>query len=185
MPPGSARPSSRAAMFTPSPNRSPPRTITSPTCTPIRNLSVAPQACADQPGEGLLNRNGALDGIHCAGELGQDAITSRVGDPSAMLGNQPVHDLRDRRSGSGGSQPRPAPSGASSLPRQPRRWPPAVARPYPVVGASHSPGSFAVIMIRLAWGHVDDFLRAITEGARRGLKGDFCWASLIQAHRPS
>ena len=38
-PPGCARAWRRAAMFTPSPNRSPPFTITSPACTPMRNSS--------------------------------------------------------------------------------------------------------------------------------------------------
>jgi hypothetical protein len=41
----------------------------------------------------LLDRNGTLDGSDHALELGQDAITGRIGDPPAMVGNEPVHDL--------------------------------------------------------------------------------------------
>ena len=46
----------------------------------------------------LLNRHRALNRIHGARELREHAIASRVGDPAAMLGDEPVHDL------AGGSQ---------------------------------------------------------------------------------
>ena len=41
----------------------------------------------------LLHRDGALDGIHGAWELRQHAVPCRVGDPAAMVLNQPIHDL--------------------------------------------------------------------------------------------
>ena len=43
--------------------------------------------------ECLLHVNSTLDGIDGAGELGQNAITSGIGDPPAVLGDQPIHDL--------------------------------------------------------------------------------------------
>nr|WP_247654407.1 hypothetical protein [Microvirga sp. HBU67558] len=53
--------------------------------------------------ESLLDSDGALDGIDNAGELGQDAIPSRIGDPPAVLGDQPVHRLTVSRQGPQGS----------------------------------------------------------------------------------
>src|SRR3954447_18664358 len=41
----------------------------------------------------LLHLDGALDGIHRARELGKHAIASGVGDPAAVVPNQPIHDL--------------------------------------------------------------------------------------------
>ncbi|HKH84670.1 MAG TPA: hypothetical protein VKA25_13355 [Gemmatimonadales bacterium] len=40
----------------------------------------------------LLNRYGTFDSIHDARELGQDAIASRIGDPSAVLGYKAIHN---------------------------------------------------------------------------------------------
>ena len=93
IPPGLAIPSSRAAIFTLSPSRSPPRTITSPTCTPIRNADDDPQKHPGSFARGHPGLCSALDGIHRARELGQDTIASRVRDPPTMVSNQPVHDL--------------------------------------------------------------------------------------------
>ena len=102
MPPGSAKPSRRAATFTPSPSRSPPRTTTSPDMDADPELKAAILGLSGaRLCELLLNRHGALDGIDRARELGQHAVASRVGDPAAMVPNQPVHDLA---SGSEGAQ---------------------------------------------------------------------------------
>jgi hypothetical protein len=45
----------------------------------------------------LLNGDGALDGIHRAGEFAQDAIASGVSDPPAMLRDMAIHDLASSR----------------------------------------------------------------------------------------
>jgi hypothetical protein len=44
-------------------------------------------------GEGILDLDGALDGINCAGELGQNTVASRIGNSSAVLSDQTIHDL--------------------------------------------------------------------------------------------
>ena len=44
-------------------------------------------------GKRCLHGVGTLDGIDSAGELGDDTVASGVGDPSAMLDYEPVHDL--------------------------------------------------------------------------------------------
>ena len=44
-------------------------------------------------GEPRLCLDGALDGFYGAGELGEDAIASGVGDPTAVLGNKTIHGL--------------------------------------------------------------------------------------------
>jgi hypothetical protein len=44
-------------------------------------------------GKRLLNPNGAFDGINRTGELGQNTISSRIGNPPTVLGDQLVHDL--------------------------------------------------------------------------------------------
>jgi hypothetical protein len=41
----------------------------------------------------MLYVYGTLNGIHGAGELGQNTIASGVGDPSSMLCDEPIHDL--------------------------------------------------------------------------------------------
>jgi hypothetical protein len=41
---------------------------------------------------GLLNFDGALHGIHGAGEIGKDAVASSVEDPTAMRGDQAIDD---------------------------------------------------------------------------------------------
>jgi hypothetical protein len=46
-----------------------------------------------QISQGLLDLDRALNGVHSAGELGQDAIASGIGDFAPMLGNKPVHHL--------------------------------------------------------------------------------------------
>ena len=43
-------------------------------------------------GDGLLNRDRALHGIHGTGEIGDETVTCRVEDPTAMRGDQPVDD---------------------------------------------------------------------------------------------
>jgi hypothetical protein len=43
--------------------------------------------------EYLLHCHGALDGIDGAGELSQNTITCRIGDPPAVLSDKSVHDL--------------------------------------------------------------------------------------------
>ena len=48
-------------------------------------------------GEPLLRRHGALDGIHGAGELGQQAVAGGVGDPTAMAGDELGQHARDAR----------------------------------------------------------------------------------------
>jgi hypothetical protein len=52
---------------------------------------------------GFLYGNGTLDRIHSARELGQDTVASGVGDPTAMLSNEAVHDLAVGRQGTEGS----------------------------------------------------------------------------------
>jgi hypothetical protein len=39
-----------------------------------------------------LHRDGTLQGIHSAGEVSDEAIASRVEDPSAMRGDQAIDD---------------------------------------------------------------------------------------------
>jgi hypothetical protein len=46
-----------------------------------------------QDAERILYIDSALDGLYSAGELSQDAITSRVSNPSPVLCNKPVHHL--------------------------------------------------------------------------------------------
>src|SRR4051794_29644190 len=55
-------------------------------------------------GQLLLYRNGTLHGVSRAGELRQHAIASGVGDPPAMLLDEPVHNL------TGGAQGAQCPS---------------------------------------------------------------------------
>ena len=40
-----------------------------------------------------------MNRVHCARELGQDTIPCRVGDPTSMLTDEPVHDLPMGREG--------------------------------------------------------------------------------------
>jgi hypothetical protein len=42
--------------------------------------------------ERLLHRDGALDRIDSAGELGQNAVTGCIGDAPAVLGNEAIHN---------------------------------------------------------------------------------------------
>jgi hypothetical protein len=51
------------------------------------------RCCGIHVSQALLHRNRALNGIYSARELGQNAITSRVGDSPPMLGNRSVHNL--------------------------------------------------------------------------------------------
>jgi hypothetical protein len=47
----------------------------------------------------LLHLDCALDSVHGAWELSQDAVACRIGDPASMVGNQAVHHLTmDRQS---------------------------------------------------------------------------------------
>jgi hypothetical protein len=50
-------------------------------------------------GNGLLHSYGTLDGINSTRKLGQDTVASRICDPSAVLGDQPVHHLAMARQG--------------------------------------------------------------------------------------
>jgi hypothetical protein len=43
-------------------------------------------------GYGLLNLDGALHGIHSAGEFSDEAIASRIENPASMRDNQPIND---------------------------------------------------------------------------------------------
>jgi hypothetical protein len=43
-------------------------------------------------GDGLVNINGTLHGIHRAGEVGDEAISSRAEDPTPMRLYQPISD---------------------------------------------------------------------------------------------
>ena len=54
-PPGSARAWIRAAMFTPSPSKSPDCTMTSPAWTPMRNWTHLTGGSRVRPGQGSLN----------------------------------------------------------------------------------------------------------------------------------
>ena len=78
----------------------------------------------------LLHRHRALDGIDRARELGQHAIASGIGDPAAMVPNQPVHDLTSGSQGAQVSRPRPGSSGASTRPRRLRRSLPDAVQPF-------------------------------------------------------
>ena len=53
--------------------------------------------CPGQPEPGPLDGDGTVDGIDSAEELGQHTIASRIGDATAMLDNQPIHDLAMRQ----------------------------------------------------------------------------------------
>src|SRR5215468_3437669 len=85
MPPGSARPSRRAATFTPSPKMSPPSIMMSPTLIthpefdPLFRgyLSVALSHAA-------LDFDSATHGVHYAGELNQHPVPGGLRDPAAM-----------------------------------------------------------------------------------------------------
>jgi hypothetical protein len=54
-------------------------------------------------GESLLHGYGTLDCIDDTGELGQNTIPRRIGDASAILSNQWVHDLAMGSQGPEGS----------------------------------------------------------------------------------
>jgi hypothetical protein len=43
--------------------------------------------------EGFLHRDGTLDSVYSAGELGQNTIARRIGYPPTVLGDEPIHDL--------------------------------------------------------------------------------------------
>ena len=67
---------------------------------PLTVDELAESAGARFP-EPLLDRHRALNSIHGARKLCENAIASGIGDPAAMVPNQPVHDLA---SGSEGTQ---------------------------------------------------------------------------------
>ena len=48
-------------------------------------------------GQPLLRGHGALDRIHGAGKLGQQAVAGRVGDPPAMAGDELGQHAPDAR----------------------------------------------------------------------------------------
>jgi hypothetical protein len=54
--------------------------------------SLAIIVCCD-PVQRILHFDGALDGVDCTRELGQDTVARCVGNPPTMLDNQAVHDL--------------------------------------------------------------------------------------------
>jgi hypothetical protein len=43
-------------------------------------------------GDGFLNLDGTLHGIDSAGEIGDETVTSRIEDPTAMRGDQAIDD---------------------------------------------------------------------------------------------
>jgi hypothetical protein len=51
----------------------------------------------------ILHLGSASDSINGTGEFGQDAVTSGIGDPSAIFNDQSVHDLAARRQAPNGS----------------------------------------------------------------------------------
>src|SRR5215467_12124966 len=93
MPPGSARASSRAATFTPSPKMSPSSTTMSPTLMPMRNsirlslgtvvLRSAIPACTCR----------AMQSIHHAAELDEQAVSCRLDEPTVVRGDCRIEQL--------------------------------------------------------------------------------------------
>src|ERR1700720_1803759 len=96
IPPGSARPSRRAATLTPSPKMSPSSTTMSPTLIPMRKsmrlsggnrvLLSARAACIS-----------AAQRVDDAGELNQDAVTGRLDDAAVMAGDFRIDHLDAKR----------------------------------------------------------------------------------------
>ena len=79
---------------------SPDHHITNVDADPEPKLPIL--GCSDAIlGQLLLDRDGALDRIDRAQELGQDAIASGIGNSASVIANQPIHDLA---SGSEGTQ---------------------------------------------------------------------------------
>ena len=114
---GSARLSSRAAMFTTLPDRSSSRTITSPTCTPIRNWrrrssGVSWSAWVRSFWTSMAHRTASTalgtPRVHCRPLCWQYAHHFSVMSPS-MIPRQVVRLLE-------GCDPHPGPSGVNSLP---------------------------------------------------------------------
>ena len=79
-----------AAMFTPSPNRSPARTITSPMWIPMRKLMW--RSGRVRLGQGSLRLHRALHGVHSASELRKDTVARRVRYAAPVVPNEPVED---------------------------------------------------------------------------------------------
>ena len=93
-PPALASACSRAAIFTPSPNRSPARTITSPTWTPMRKLIWRLSGNVELICHGTLSLRVSPDSIHGALKLREHAVACRVGDPPPVVPDEPVQDSR-------------------------------------------------------------------------------------------
>ena len=87
-PPGSAIPSSRAAMLTPSPKISSSSKMISPTWMPMRNSILKVSRHVDIPRRHrALYFDRAAGRIDGAGELDQHAVAGRLDDAAVMRGN--------------------------------------------------------------------------------------------------
>ena len=98
MPPGSARPSSRAATLTPSPKMSPSSTTMSPTLMPMRNsMRRSGGNAALLFGHRRLHLGRASERVDDAGELDQEAVAGRLDDAAAMAGDLRIDHLGAER----------------------------------------------------------------------------------------
>ena len=87
-PPGSAMPSRRAAILTPSPKISLSSMMMSPTWMPMRNsIRLVLRHVGILLGHAALDLDGASHRIDGAGELDQHAVAGGLDDASAMLGD--------------------------------------------------------------------------------------------------
>ncbi len=133
MPPGSARPSSRAAILTPSPKMSPSSTMMSPRWMPMRNSMRLSGWHGGVPlGHRRLDLGRAAQRVDDAGELDQQAVAGGLDDAarcSAIFGIDQL--AADAPSAGRASLPRRRRSAGCSRRRRRREWRPACVRRVP------------------------------------------------------
>src|SRR6516162_7139148 len=85
MPPGSASASKRAAMFTPSPQKSAPSMMSSPKLMPMRNSMRLPNGTGIPFNHAALDLDGAPQRVYHACELDQQPVTDNSNDAPVVF----------------------------------------------------------------------------------------------------
>jgi hypothetical protein len=98
IPPGSAIPSSRAAIFTPSPKMSSPSKMTSPRLIPMRNsMRRSSTAFCSFGGNAPLDFRRAMHRIHHACKFDQESVARGFYDSTARFRDSGVDERRTKR----------------------------------------------------------------------------------------
>ena len=98
MPPGSAKPSRRAATFTPSPRMSPSSTMMSPMLMPMRKaMRRSSGSAASRSATPFWIATAHSTASTALGELDQRAVAHQLDDAAAVLGDQRLDELLAQR----------------------------------------------------------------------------------------